>query len=137
MGLIVDSSVAIAAERRGDRVEELIQSVISFADDQNAALAAVGVTELVHGIYRAQSDEIRLRRQEFVEEFVRTLSVFPYTLDTARLAGRIDGEQQARGITIPFGDLLIGATALSIAFGVLTANLSHFKLIPGLSVISL
>jgi tRNA(fMet)-specific endonuclease VapC len=137
MGLIVDSSVAIAAERRGDTVEELLQRVISFADDQNAALAAVGVTELVHGIYRAQSNEMRLRRQAFVEEFVRTLSVYPYTLDTARLAGRIDGEQQASGITIPFGDLLIGATALSIGFGVLTANLRHFQLIPGLNIVSL
>jgi predicted nucleic acid-binding protein len=137
MGLIIDSSVAIAAERRGDTVAELIQRVILLADDQNAALSSVGVTELVHGIHRAQSNEIRRRRKEFVEELVLGLSVHPYTLDTARLAGRIDAEQEARGTTIPFGDLLIGATALSIGFGVLTANLRHFQLIPGLNVIAL
>ena len=51
------------------------------------------------------------------------------------LAGKIDGEQQAQGVTIPFADLLIGATALSLGFSLLTANLRHFRLIPGLVVI--
>jgi predicted nucleic acid-binding protein len=39
------------------------------------------------------------------------------------------------GVTIPFSDLLIGATALSLGFSVLTANLRHFRLIPNLDVI--
>jgi predicted nucleic acid-binding protein len=50
------------------------------------------------------------------------------------LAGRIDGEQTAAGVVIPFVDLLIGATALSLGFSILTANMRHFKQIPGLSV---
>jgi len=33
--------------------------------------------------------------------------------------------------------LLIGATALSLGFSLLTVNLRHFKLIPGLNVIAL
>ena len=40
------------------------------------------------------------------------MEVYPYTKETALLAGKIDGEQQSLGIIIPFGDLLIGATAL-------------------------
>ncbi|MGD0796083.1 MAG: hypothetical protein ABR910_00035 [Acidobacteriaceae bacterium] len=36
-----------------------------------------------------------------------------------------------------FTDLLIGATALSLGFSVMTENVRHFKLIPGLDVISL
>lgn len=63
------------------------------------------------------------------------LTVHPYTRETALLAGKLDGEQQAKGITIPFADLLIGATALSLNFSILTVNLRHFRLIPGLSVI--
>jgi predicted nucleic acid-binding protein len=62
MGLILDSSVVIAAERRGDTVEKLIEWVVSVAGDQEAALSAVGLTELAHGIYRAQSLEIRQRQ---------------------------------------------------------------------------
>ena len=68
---------------------------------------------------------------------LRDLTVYPYTRETAMLAGKIDGEQQAQGVTIPFGDLLIGATALALGFSVLTANLRHFRLIPGLDVLTL
>ena len=37
-------------------------------------------------------------------------------------------------MVIPFGDLLIGATALSLGFKVLTGNLRDFQRIPGLMV---
>ncbi len=55
----------------------------------------------------------------------------------AMLAGKIDGEQQAQGIRIPFQDLLIGATALDLGYAVVTGNPRHFQMIPGLTVISL
>ena len=35
---------------------------------------------------------------------------------------------------VPFADLLIGATALSLGYSVLTVNARHFGRIPGLSV---
>jgi hypothetical protein len=91
----------------------------------------------VHGIYRASSAQRRLRRQTFVEELRIGLTVYSYTAETAMLAGRIDGEQTARGVTSPFVDLLIGATALSLGFSVLTTNMRHFKQIPGLNVVSI
>jgi tRNA(fMet)-specific endonuclease VapC len=137
MGLILDSSVVIAAERRGDTVEKLIEQAVAVAGDQDAALSSVGLTELVHGIYRAQTPEMRLRRESFIEEMLRDVTVYPYTKETAMLAGRIDGEQQAKGVTVPFGDLLIGATALSLGFSVLTVNLRHFRLIPDLQILQL
>lgn len=134
MGLILDSSVVIAAERRGETVEQLIERVIKKTGDQEAALSAIGLTELIHGIYRAQSPQIRHRRESFLNELLADVAVFPYTKETALLAGKIDGEQQSRGVVIPFGDLLIGATALSLGFNVLTVNLRDFQRIPGLSV---
>jgi predicted nucleic acid-binding protein len=137
VGLILDSSVVIAAERRGDTVEKLIAWVVSVAGDQDAALSAVGVTELAHGIYRAQTVEVRQRRQAFIDELLRDLAVYPYTTATALLAARIDGEQQAQGITIPFGDLMVGVTALELGFSVLTVNLRHFRLIPGLQIVQM
>ncbi len=133
MGLILDSSVVIAAERRGDTPEQLVQQVIGVAGNQEAALSSVGLTELVHSIYRANSVQIQLRRKSFVDELRIGLSVYPYTAETAVLAGRIDGEQTAAGVVIPFVDLLIGATALSLGFSILTANMRHFKQIPGLN----
>jgi predicted nucleic acid-binding protein len=137
MGLILDSSVVIAAERRGDNIERLIEQLVSVTGDQDAALTSVGLTELVHGIYRAQTPEMRLRRQSFIDELLRDLTVYPYTKVTALLAGKIHGEQQAQGVTIPFGDLLVGVTALELGFPVLTVNLRHFQLIPGLKIVKL
>jgi tRNA(fMet)-specific endonuclease VapC len=135
MGLILDSSVVIAAERRGDTVEQLIARIMKTTGDQEAALSAISLTELIHGIYRAQTPEIRQRREAFINELLSDLTVYPYTKETALWAGKLDGEQQSRGVVIPFGDLLIGATALSLGFKLLTGNLRDFQRIPGLSVV--
>ena len=137
MGLILDSSVAIAAEGRGGTVQAFLQRAIATAGDQEAALSAVGVVELVHGIHRADSPERRARREAFVEELLSTVAIYPLTTDVARLAGKLDAEQQSRGIVVPFADLLIGATALSLGFSVLTVNARHFGRVPGLAVIQL
>lgn len=137
MGLILDSSVVIAAERRRDTPAQLVQQVIAVAGNQEAALSSVGLTELVHGIFRANSSQTQLRRRAFIEELRVGLAVYPYTAETAMLAGQIDGEQTAKGIVIPFVDLLIGATALSLGFSILSANPRHFNLIPGLDVIAI
>jgi predicted nucleic acid-binding protein len=77
---------------------------------------------------------MRLRRQSFVDAMLKALTVYPYTQATALLAAKIDGEQQAQGVTVPFADLLIGVTALELGFSVLTVNLRHFRLIPGLRI---
>ena len=137
MGLILDSSVVIAAERHGDTPAQLIENAIGLAGNQEAALSSVGLTELVHGIYRAATPQRRNRRQSFVDELRLALTVYPYTEETALLAGRIDGEETAKGICIPFPDLLIGATALMLGYSILTSNARHFKMIPGLNVVVL
>ena len=65
------------------------------------------------------------------------LSVYPLTLEIARFAGRIHGEQAARGVSIDFADLAIGATALYLGFDVVTLNARHFAAIPDLKIIKL
>jgi predicted nucleic acid-binding protein len=137
MGLILDSSVVIAAERRGDNVTQMLKQIVAATGDQRTVLSSVGLTELVHGIYRAQTAQARSRRDSFIRELLNDVEVYPYTKETALLAGKIDGEQQSRGVIIPFGDLLIGTTALEVGYSVLTANVRHFRLIPGLTVVQL
>jgi hypothetical protein len=51
VGLILDSSVAIAAERRGETVQVFLHRVIETAGDQEAALSVGGVVELTDGIH--------------------------------------------------------------------------------------
>ena len=97
MGLILDSSVVIAAERRGENVTQMLQQIVAATGDQRAVLSSIGLTELVHGIYRAQSAAALNRRDTFIRELLNVVEVYPYTRETALLAGKIDGEQQSRG----------------------------------------
>lgn len=60
----------------------------------------------------------------------------PVSLEIAQLAGKIEGEQAAQGIAIPFEDLVIGATALYLGFDVATLNTKHFSLIPDLNIVA-
>jgi len=73
----------------------------------------------------------------FVEELSQAIPVHPVTLEIAQLAGRIEGEQAAKGVVIALPDLLIGVTALHLGYSVATLNARHFRLIPGLSVVEL
>lgn len=57
------------------------------------------------------------------------------TIEIARLTGRIEGQQEAKGIRLAFEDLLIGATALHLAYSVATMNIRDFQRIPGLTVV--
>ena len=125
----------IVAERRGESAEAFLRRAIHSTFDQEVALSAVGLTELVHGIYRADSPERLARRKRFLDDLCAGMNIYPYTEETAFLAGRIHGEQMANGVSIPYADLLIGATALSIGFSVLTSNPRHFRLLPGLTVV--
>ena len=137
MGIILDSSVLIAGERRSDSVAEILERVERSCGETMSALSAVTVIELTHGLYRAKTETDRKRRNDFIEDLIRAVAVHPLNLDLARLAGRIHGEGMARGVAIDFPDLIIGATALHLGFDVATLNVRHFARIPGLKVVQI
>lgn len=134
LGLILDSSVIIEAERGGHAVEGLLEQIRSSFGEVEIAISAVTVAELVHGVYRAKTEEVRHRRRMFIDELKRHVPVYPVTDETGEIIGRISGEQAAKGITIPFDDLAIGVAAMEQGYGVATRNVRHFQLIPGLIV---
>ena len=132
MGLILDSSVVIAGERRGHTVRQILEQFRSDYGETEIGLSVVTIVELIHGVQRAGTEERRQRRQAFVDELIRDVPVHAVTLEIARRAGQIEGDQAAHGVTIAFEDLLIAATALHLDFGVATGNVRHFEQIPGL-----
>ena len=52
---ILNSSAVIAAERRRDTPEQLVQQVTSVSGNQDPVLLSVGLTELAHGIATCKS----------------------------------------------------------------------------------
>jgi tRNA(fMet)-specific endonuclease VapC len=135
VGIILDSSVIITAERRGHSVRQILEQVQASQGETEVGLSVVTVAELVHGAYRAKTQTQQERRLEFIERLCQDVPVHPVTLDIARLVGRIEGQQEAKGIQFAFEDLVIGVTALHLGYAVMTLNTRHFQRIPGLSVV--
>ena len=135
LGLILDSSVIITAERKRQTVEQFLSAVRQTFGEVEIAMSAVTVAELVHGVYRAISPEVRHKRRMFIDELKKHVPVHLVTDATAEIAGRASGEQAANGITVPVDDLLIGAAAVEQGYAVATLNVRHFNKIPGLQVL--
>ena len=137
MGLILDSSVLITAERQGLNARQMLAAISSAIGGDEIGMSVVTLIELAHGAARADTLERRAKRKQFIQELLLALPVHPITVPVALRTGQIDGENTARGIRLPLSDLLIGATALELGYTVATANIRHFQMIPGLSVLAL
>ncbi len=134
MGLILDSSVLIAAERQGRNARQMLTAIARTAGETEVALSVVTLIELAHGAARADTAERKAKREQFVHELLMALPIHPVTVPIALRAGHIDGENQAKGVRLPLADLLIGVTALELGYSIATGNLRHFQRIPDLSV---
>ncbi len=137
LGVVLDSSIVITAERRGLPVPQLVEAIQAAYKEIEVSLSPVTVAELVHGIYRAKTPEASQRRREYIEELVNLVPLHPVTLQTAYLVGQIEGEEAAKGNVLPFNDLLIATAAIEQGYAVLTQNLRHFEKIPGVRVLKL
>lgn len=67
MGLILDSSVVIAAERRGHTVRQILEQIKAAHGETDIGLSAVTLAELTHGAYRAKSDADKHRRLGIID----------------------------------------------------------------------
>jgi len=131
LGVILDSSVVIEAEWQQLNVAQFLKHIVQKIGEREVALCAITVAELVHGIYRANTVERRDRRRAFLDELKATVPVYPITDNAAELVGKISGESSAKGVSIPFDDLLIGTCALERGYAVATRNQRRFQKIPG------
>jgi tRNA(fMet)-specific endonuclease VapC len=137
MGLILDSSVLIAAERQGKNARQALTSIAQEIADTDVGISVVTLIELAHGAVRADTLERKSKREKFIEELLTVMPVYPVSVSIALRTGKLDGENQTRGLKVPLPDLLIGVTALELGYNVGTANLRHLKQIPGLTVLQL
>ena len=137
MGLILDSSVLIAAERRGKNVRRMLAAISDSVGDSEVGLSVIDLIELAHGAARADTAQRKAERQQFLQDLIVALPIHAVSVQIALRAGQLDGENQAKGIRLSLADLLIGVTALELGYGVATTNLRHFRLIPGLAVMQI
>ena len=134
MGLLIDSTLLVEAERGGLSPEQLVAAVLERWEDVELAISAMSAGELFHGCWRADTPARRARREEFVESLLATVPVVPLGLEVMRVFGEVDAGLRAAGSRLPTSDLLVACTALCRGDAVLTGNLRHFDRVPGLTV---
>ncbi|HRP07082.1 MAG TPA: PIN domain-containing protein [Gemmatimonadales bacterium] len=133
MGLILDSSLLIAAERGALRLDRLLDELGSTP----IAVAAITASELLHGCHRASDPAIRARRAAFVDALLEVIPVIPFGLVEARRHAQLWADLSRAGSAIGAHDMLIGATALARGDAVATLNSRDFSRIAGLRLLSL
>ncbi|MEW6109411.1 MAG: type II toxin-antitoxin system VapC family toxin [Nitrospirota bacterium] len=130
MGVIFDTSVLIAIERGSQNVERLING----REDEPFGISVIAVSELLHGVHRADSEKRRLRREAFVERVIEIFPIYPFDLGAARIYARVWSSLAKKGINIGAHDLMIASTAISLGFSVVTSDMRDYGKIKGLKV---
>lgn len=129
MAVLIDTSVLVNAERRGQSLEETVGG-------DERTISVITASELLHGVHRAVDSGIRARRKAFVEHLLGTLSPLPITTAIARMHAEIWAQLEQAGGSVGAHDLWIAATALAHGFPVVTANEDEFGRVPGLAVVA-
>ena len=130
MGILIDSSVLIAAERGQLDLDRRMEEHA----EEDMALTVITASELLHGVHRATRRH-RGKREGFVEGVLARVPVVPIDLIAARVHARLWADLAKRGQAVGAHDLLIGATAVAIGFRVATRDARSFPRIPGLDVL--
>jgi tRNA(fMet)-specific endonuclease VapC len=134
LGLLIDSTILMHAERRRQTPAGLVAGLMERWGDVELGISVMSAGELFHGCWRADTAARRASREEFVEAVLAAIPVVPITLEIARVSGEIDARLSGAGRRIPTSDLLIASTALARGDEIVTGNKRHFDRVPELIV---
>jgi tRNA(fMet)-specific endonuclease VapC len=125
--LILDTTVLIAAERAGASTDDVV------GDDDDVAMAAVTVAELLVGVQLADRSNEPARRR-YVDALIDTIPIEPYDLEVARTHAALLAHAREEGRPRGSHDLLIAATARRSGRTVVTADATGFADLPQVDV---
>lgn len=91
--------------------------------------SAVVVGEMFEGAFRSGAE----RHMENIErEVLPRMTVLPFTVDVARVFGRLAADLLTHGRPLADADLQIAATALHHGLALVSGNVRHFERVPDL-----
>ena len=130
MGLILDSSILIAAERKKF---DLVAFIEAEAPGDDIYISAVTASELLHGVHRSKP-EYRTGRESFVEAVIRDTPTLPFDLLSARNHAKLWATLESGGERIGAHDMQIAATCLRFDHRLATLNEKEFIRVEGLQL---
>lgn len=120
---LLDTTVAIDHLRGQEAAVDLLRRL--FVDGDTVAASEVVRFELLAGVQAHELDEL--------EQFFSVLSWVPVDEDVSRTAGLLARRHRGAHSGIDDVDYLIAGTALVLDAELLTTNVGHFPMLPGLS----
>lgn len=132
MALLIDTNVLVGVERG----RPLPPALAGRSLDEPVFLAAITVSELFHGVHRADTELRRDARRRFVEGILDAVNVLPFDLEVARVHAGIWATLRQNGRLIGAHDLLIAATAIAHDLSLVTENQREFERVEGIELLS-
>lgn len=129
MGTLIDTSVLIAAERGTTDL-----NAISRSYDDEIFLSVVTVSELLHGLHRANTPSIRERRSRFIQGLLGLIPLMQIDLEIAEEHARIWAHLAMKGNMIGMNDAWLAATCLANDLAIATSNVREFERVPDLRI---
>lgn len=114
----------IDAERDNEALEQRI------GDEDDVAMAAITAAELLVGVELADRRR-RDRREQYVADVFKTVSIEGYDLDVARAHARLLAHVRRSGSPKGAHDLIIAATAVAREREIVSSDTSAFDGLPG------
>jgi len=130
MGIIFDTSVLIGLERASSRLDQFVRG----REVEPFGISVITVSELLHGVHRADSERRRVLREAFVDKILDVFSVFPFDLAAAKVYAGAWANLAKKGKAVGAHDLMIAATCISMGFSLATLDLRDYVLIEGLTI---
>ena len=94
MGVILDTTLLIAFERNAVDLDAFIHG----RAQQAFGISVVTASELLHGVYRADTAKRRIKRAAYVEKVLDQITVYPFDLAAARVYADVWAHLQKQGV---------------------------------------
>lgn len=130
MAIVFDTTVLIEYERGRIGLRERMAARVEDA----CFLSVISASELLHGVHRATSEDVKARREAFVENILAEFPLLPVDLAAARVHARLSATLAASGVVVGSHDRWIASQCIVHGFTLATSNLRDFVKILGLSV---
>jgi tRNA(fMet)-specific endonuclease VapC len=130
VGVLIDASLLIAHERGGLALEPRLAG----REEAPFFLSVITVSELLHGVHRADAAVRRAKRSAFVEAVIDRFPLLPVDLPTARIHAELWARLARSGRTIGAHDLWLAAAAIAHGLVLATANVREFERVEGLEL---
>lgn len=107
MGLLLHSSVLVAAERQAVAASTLLSRLQQRHDMAERVLSAVSVVELEHGVYRAQLVHQATQRRNYLDTVFAAIPVKPFAGEITLLTLNLRHFRKIQGLRLSRSEVAI------------------------------